>query len=90
MTNPHILDAHPAYKDLLSRDAVVFIFSKSFHDALRDKANNCPRIHGVSAEKAIEEFRRLLAIKTWTVDFDATKISPTPISKFHSEYHLHS
>ncbi|KAL5374927.1 hypothetical protein DPSP01_011596 [Paraphaeosphaeria sporulosa] len=71
--------AHPAYKDMLSPDAVVFIFSKSFHDALREKANNCPRKHGVSAEKAIEEFRRLIAIKSWTVDVDAAKISPTPI-----------
>ncbi|KAL5385215.1 hypothetical protein PMIN02_008943 [Paraphaeosphaeria minitans] len=71
--------AHPAYKDMLSRDAIVFIFSEAFHDALRDKANDCPRKHGVSAAKAIEEFRRLIAIKTWAVDIDATKISPTPI-----------
>jgi hypothetical protein len=62
---------------------VVFLFSKAFHDALETKADNCPRKYGVSAEEAVEEFRRLLAIKTWVVDVDAKKISPTPVSKLH-------
>jgi hypothetical protein len=44
-----------------------------------------PKIFGtyeVLPEVAIEEFRRLIAIKVFTADVDAEKISPTPLSMF--------
>lgn len=37
--------------------------------------------YGLSVEQAIEEFRRLILIKTFVMDVNATKISPTAMSK---------
>lgn len=69
----------------LSADAIAFLFSSEFSVAFQDVVEEIGRVYRVSREQAIEEFRRLLAIKTFTFDVNATKISPTPLSKFLSE-----
>ncbi|KAF2651102.1 hypothetical protein K491DRAFT_682473 [Lophiostoma macrostomum CBS 122681] len=68
--------SHRVYLDILPKDAVTFLFSTYFSKALSGEAAN---VYGVSSNDAIEEFRRLLAIKAFTVDVNADKISPTPI-----------
>lgn len=72
---------HPAYHDLLSDSATAFIFGDAFSEALGVASRECSGIFDVTEEFALEEFRRFLAIKIWTVDVDATKISPTALSK---------
>jgi hypothetical protein len=69
-----------AYQQHMPASAINFIFSKVFSTALQKEASKA-RVYGVSAEDAIEEFRRLLMIKVFTADVDATKISPSPISR---------
>jgi len=73
----------PAYQHLLIRnpDGIAFLFSSQFSEAIQAIAKNVAAEYHISSEDAIEELRRLLAIKTFTVDEDATKISPTPLSK---------
>lgn len=75
------VEEHTKYKTLLSPEATAFIFSKTFHDTLWGKAHSCAVTYGVTSAEAFEEFRRLLAIKTWTKDLNGTEIHPTPISK---------
>ncbi|PMD45493.1 hypothetical protein L207DRAFT_629947 [Hyaloscypha variabilis F] len=74
-------DLLQAYRHLLpkSREGIAFLFSSTFSDALQAPAERAATLHEVTREQAIEELRRLLAIKVFTVDEDATKISPTPL-----------
>lgn len=73
----------------LSTQAISFLFSPAFSDALQEHAAHVRVVYNVATEKVIEEFRRLLAIKTFTSDVDATKISPTPLSKSLTPSHPH-
>jgi hypothetical protein len=76
-------DLLQVYRHLLpkSREGIAFLFSSTFSDALQAPAERAATLHEVTREQAVEELRRLLAIKVFTVDEDATKISPTPLSK---------
>jgi hypothetical protein len=58
----------------------TFLFSPRFSEGLQLPAERVAIRYQVTKAQAIEEFRRLIAIKTFTVDEDATKISPTPLS----------
>lgn len=63
-------------------EGVNFLFNSSFADALEIPAKRLAKEYCITEDEAIEEFRRLVAIKTFTVDQDATKISPTPLSTY--------
>ncbi|CZT43291.1 uncharacterized protein RSE6_03302 [Rhynchosporium secalis] len=71
------------YHDMLSSNAaaVVFLFSLAFTLPLQlmIEAEDLDSKFGLGVEEMIEEFRRFLAIKLFTVDKNATKISPTPL-----------
>jgi len=73
-------------------DGIAFLFGSAFSEALQAPAERAAVLFQVTEEEAIEEFRRLLAIKTFKVDEDATNISPTPLSMYEqrqvSEYVL--
>jgi hypothetical protein len=63
-----------------SPEGRTFLFSPRFSEALQVPAERVAIRYQVTKAQAIEEFRPLIAIKTFTVDEDATKISPTPLS----------
>jgi hypothetical protein len=71
-----------AYQHMLPKnpEGIAFLFGSRFSDAIQGPSQRVAIISQVSKEEAIEEFRRLLAIKMFTVDEDASKISPTPLS----------
>jgi hypothetical protein len=62
-----------------SPEGRAFLFSPRFSGGLQVPAERIAIRYQVTNAEAIEEFRRLIAIKTFTVDEDATKISHTPI-----------
>ena len=64
--------------------AIKYLYSSDFAEALDETAFNIAAECRITKEQALEEFRRFIAIKMFTVDDDATKISPTPISMCHS------
>ncbi|RDW60196.1 hypothetical protein BP5796_11802 [Coleophoma crateriformis] len=74
---------HPVYKTLLAHapNGINFLFSTQLYDMLKGTASqdHIARIYNVTIERAVEELRRLLAIKTFMRDYDADKISPTPL-----------
>lgn len=92
---PATIDMHgndlQAYQHMLPKSPAgrAFLFSPRFSEALQMPAERVAIKYQVTKAKAIEEFRRLIAIKTFTVDADATKISPTPLSTqtFHAFLH---
>ncbi len=63
-----------------SPEGRTFLFSPRFSEALQVPAERVAIRYQVTKAQAIEEFRRLIAIKTFTVDEDATRISTTPLS----------
>jgi hypothetical protein len=54
---------------------VDFLFGSEFSTALQDSADQASKIYDITALQALEEFRRLVAIKAFTSDVDTTKIS---------------
>jgi len=70
------------YQQLLpnSPNGIAFLFSPDFSTALNVPAERAASSYGVTKEQAIEELHRLLALKAFMADHDATKISPTPLS----------
>lgn len=70
-----------AYRLLLKNDtgAIEFLFGSRLSKALRVPAQRAANHYAISKEDAIEELRRFLAIKVFTADVNATKISPTPL-----------
>jgi hypothetical protein len=70
------------YQQLLPKnpEGIAFLFSPSFFEALEVRAERLAIRYQINIEDAIEELRRLLAIKAFTVDKDGNKISPTPLS----------
>ncbi|KUJ11530.1 ubiquitin-domain-containing protein [Mollisia scopiformis] len=77
----------PIYRQIVlnKAEAVAFLFGSRFSDALQVPAERAAMLYRTTGALAIEEFRRLLAIKMFTVDTDADKISPTPLSQSSSE-----
>jgi hypothetical protein len=71
------------YQQLLPEnpEGITFLFHPQFSEALDAPAQLVATECGITKENAIEELRRLLAIKTFAKDELATKISPTPLSK---------
>lgn len=71
------------YDQLLPNNpkAIAFLFSSRFREALEEPLLELTSQYELKVEDAIEELRRFLAIKTYTVDTGATKTSPTPLSK---------
>lgn len=55
---------------------------KKNSQVLQVPAQNLTEQYKVTVNEAIEEFRHLLVIKIFVVDTEATKISPTPLSKY--------
>jgi hypothetical protein len=70
------------YQHLLPENpkGIEFLYSSPFCKVLEVPANRVAMEFGVARENVIEELRRFLAIKAFTVDKDANKISPTPLS----------
>jgi hypothetical protein len=70
------------YHQLLPKnpEGIAFLFSPPFFEALEVRAGRLAIKYQINIEDAIEELRRLLAIKAFTVDKDGNKISPTPLS----------
>lgn len=71
-----------------NQDSIAFLFDSRFAEAFRVPAERVAIEYRITKDEAIVEFRRLLAIKVFTVDEKATKISPTPLSTQHHLYHL--
>jgi hypothetical protein len=61
-------------------EGIAFLFDFPFSKALQVTAERVAIQYQITKEDAIEELRRLLVIKAFTVDKDANKISPTPLS----------
>ncbi len=61
-------------------EGIAFLFGSPFSEALQVPAERVALEYQITKEDAIEELRRLLVIKAFTVDKDANKISPTPLS----------
>lgn len=59
---------------------VDFLFGQSFSEALQITAERVAVVYKITKEEVIEELRRFLAIKAFTCDKYAVKISPTPLS----------
>ncbi|KAF2436929.1 hypothetical protein EJ08DRAFT_6734 [Tothia fuscella] len=72
---PHL----PAYQQLLSSEGIAFLYSQRLSQALIEPAQRAASEYNIVAERAIEELRPLLALKTFTNDEYADKISPTPL-----------
>jgi hypothetical protein len=68
-------------------EGVAFLFGSRFSEALQVAAIRAAIGFKITTEAAIEEFRRFLAIKAFTVDEDANKISPTPLSTLKHPNH---
>jgi hypothetical protein len=77
------------YQQLLPENpqGIAFLFNAQFSEALDAAAKRVASEYMIAKGSAIEEFRRLLAIKVFTVDKFATKISPTPLSKQKEPLH---
>jgi hypothetical protein len=60
---------------------VSFLFTPRFTRVLQQAAESVAIEYQITKEDALEEFRRMLVIKAFIVDTDATKIGPTPLSK---------
>jgi len=73
---------HTAYNVLLSGhpEGIAFLFSPRFSNALYGSAGRLAVEYNITSDQAIEELRRLLAIKVSAEDNNAEKISPTPLS----------
>jgi hypothetical protein len=70
------------YQHMLPKnpEGIAFLFGSPFSEALQVPAERVATEYQITKEDAIEELRRLLVIKAFTVDKDANKISPTPLS----------
>jgi hypothetical protein len=73
--------APPVYQQLLLRspEGITFLFSTRFSNDLQVAASQLSVDYNVTADQAIEELRRLPAIKAFTEDHNADKISPTTL-----------
>jgi len=71
------------YQNMLpdNPEGIAFLFSSHLSEAVQVTAARIAIQYNITKEEAIEEFRRLIVIKAFTVDVKATKISPTPLSK---------
>lgn len=65
---------------MLPKEAISFLFSERLLKVLGERAKSLERRNHITGDEALEEFRRLMAIKVFTVDEDAVKISPTSFS----------
>ena len=54
-----------------------------FAELVNAAASNISEEYRITNEQALEELPRFIAIKMFTVDEDATKISPTPLFMYH-------
>lgn len=68
------------YHHLLSAASIRYLFSLKFKKAMATAAMTAAIVYDVMEAEALEEFRRLLAIKVFVVDTKATKISPSSLS----------
>jgi len=73
---------HSAYKKLLPSKSIAFLYSDTYNTALREDAQILSIRYDVTAEQALEEFRRFIALKVHLKDGNATLLSPTPLSKY--------
>lgn len=68
--------------------ALELLFGCHLFDTLKETAQETTRGYRSSVEDAVEEYRRLIAIKAYVVDTNATKINPTPLSNSNALFHL--
>jgi len=80
LTAISVLDAvlH-VYQHMLPKNpkGISFLFGLHFSEALQVPAARVAIERKITKDDAIDELRRLLVIKAFTVDENATKISPT-------------
>lgn len=60
--------------------AICFVFGSRLSDVLQAPAEHVATVYSVTKEDAVEEFKRLMAIKTYMVDDQSDNLSPTPLS----------
>lgn len=77
---------HPSYKELLAqvpKEGREFITSLSFYNSMSEAASGARAEGSITVDinnvKAVREFSRFLALKLYTTDTMADKISPTPL-----------
>lgn len=77
------LDIPSVYKQILPDQptGITFLFGSRFLQAVDSFAQEIAPKYSINVNTAIEELRRLLVIKTYTVDTLGTKIFPTPLSE---------
>jgi len=75
---------HPGYQFLLPRNpkGIDFLFSAYFSETLKVPVASLAIRYNIIESTVIEEFRRFLAIKAFTVDENADKISPSLLSMY--------
>ena len=77
-----------AYRQMLPNnpEGIDFLFSSRLSEAVQVPAQRVAIQYQITKENVIEELRRLLVIKAFTIDKYATKISPTPLSMHNPNY----
>ncbi|KAL2070290.1 hypothetical protein VTL71DRAFT_13316 [Oculimacula yallundae] len=72
-----------SYKHLLPNPdtGIDFLYSDSLSTVLKETSVRVAAEYGITEEEALEEFRRFMAIKAFTSDEKAKKVSPTALSK---------
>lgn len=71
-----------SYQQILPADGVAFLFSERFSQTLLEAVGRDIALENrITEDQVIQEFRRRLALKAFTVDTFATKISPTHLIK---------
>ena len=75
-------DLRSIYEQLLPKpeSGIKFLFDPTFASTLKSTASRLAAEYRIKEDEAIEEVRRLFAMKAFTSDEKASKISPTPLS----------
>lgn len=74
-------DIHHAFHRLItnSPQSIAFLYGSRFTNAMKEAASNAAVLFNVTAAQAIEELRRLLALKVFARDDQGRKIGATPL-----------
>lgn len=79
-----IPEIHHAFHQLItdSPQIIAFLYGRHFTTTLKETAENAAEDYGVTPDQAVEEFRRLLALKIFSNDSDGRKIGATPLMNY--------
>lgn len=78
---PPVNALHDLLVPLLSVSFVDFLYSERFTKALGSAAAAAAPMYGLTIEEVLDEFRRFVALKVLIADTNASRISPTPLSR---------